>query len=143
MTNAKPLSTKQFAVIEDLFEGELEEQVILEKHNLSRKLYDKWLGYDEFIGQLDKRLAWEHRRGEFMLARYTRVAVSNLIRLTECDKPESARKACLDMITMSANNLAGTAALPANNPTLPPESMSFSSKTASKLLAVFAEEKTA
>ena len=145
MINAKPLSTKQFAVIEDLFEGELEEQVIQEKHNLSRKLYDKWLADKDFIDRLNKRLAWEHRRGEFMLARYTRVAVSNLVRLTDCNKPETARKACLDMITMRYNHLSdrsssGTPALPAGDTTSQFESMNLAPETTSKSLAVLAEE---
>ena len=147
MINAKPLSTKQFAVIEDLFEGELEEQVIQEKHNLSRKLYDKWLADKDFIDRLNKRLAWEHRRGEFMLARYTRVAVSNLVRLTDCNKPETARKACLDMITMRTNLLtdtcsSGTSATQEDNPTLQRQFPNLSPETYSKILAFLAEEKT-
>ena len=146
MINARPLSTRQFAVIEDLFEGEMEEQVILEKHKLSRKLYDKWLADEVFTGWLDKRLAWEYRRSEFMLARYTRVAVSNLVRLTDCKKPETARKACLDIITMRANVLAGarssgTTVLPGNNPKLPPESPNLSPETTGKFLAILAEAK--
>jgi hypothetical protein len=141
MTNAKSLSAKQFAVIEDLFEGELEEQTMLEKHKLSRKLYDKWLVDEIFTGRLDKRLVWEHRRSEFMLARYTRVAVSNLVQLTGCNKPETARKACLDMITMRSNHLASSSAAPEDNPTPQHESTILSPENAGKLLAFLAEEK--
>jgi hypothetical protein len=142
MTNAKPLSVKQLAVIDDLFEGRLEEQVILEKHNLSRKLYDKWLADEAFTSHLDWRVAWEYRRSEFMLARYARVAVSNLGQLTNPEKPEAARKACIDIITMRANRLAGTPAVPDDNPTPISESPNLSPETAGKLLAVLAEEKS-
>jgi hypothetical protein len=147
MTNAKPLSTRQIAVIEDLFEGGLEKQAILEKHKLSRNLLNKWLADEVFTDRLNKRLAWEHRRNEFMFARYTRVAVSNLVRLTGCEQPETARKACIDIITVRANLLTGKGstslpALPSDNHTSPPESLTVSPETAGKVLAVFAEEKT-
>lgn len=142
MTKAKALSARQLAVIEDLFEGRLEEQAILEKHNLRRKLYNKWLADEALTSQLDWRVVWEYRKSEFMLARYTRVAVSNLVQLTECETPETARKACLDIITMRANRSAGTHATPGDNPTPPPESPQFSPETAGKILAVLAEEKS-
>jgi len=145
MTKAKALSAKQLAVIEDLFEGRLEEQAILEKHSLSRKLFDKWLADEAFTSHLDWRTAWEYRRSEFMLAHYARVAVSNLVQLTDPDnkQPETARKACIDIITMRANRSAGTNVTPGENPASPPESPPFSPETAGKILAFLAGEKTA
>jgi len=142
VTNAKPLSAKQLAVMDDLFVGELEEQAILENHNISRKLYDKWLADEAFNSRLDWRVAWEYRRSEFMLAYYTRVAVSNLVKLTDCKTPEAARKACIDIITMRANLLAGIPATPGDNPTPAPESPNFSPEITGKILAVLAEQKT-
>lgn len=142
MTKAKAFSAKQLAVIDDLFEGRLEEQAILEKHKLSRKLYDKWLADEAFTSHLDWRMAWEYRRSDFMLAHYARVAVSNLVQLTDPQKPEVARKACLDIITMRTNRSAGTNATPGENPASPPESPPFSPETAGKILAVLAEEKS-
>ena len=56
MTNAKPLSAKQLAVIDDLFEGRLEEPEMLKNHNISRKLYDRWLADESFNGHLDRRM---------------------------------------------------------------------------------------
>ena len=143
MIKVKRLSAKQLAVIDDLFKGELDEQAILEKHKLSRKLYNKWLADEAFTGHLDRRMAWEYRRSEFMLAHYARVAASNLVQLTDPKQPEAARKACLDIITMRANHLAGTPAMPGDNPTSPtPEPPQLSPKTSGKLLAVLAEEKS-
>lgn len=143
MTNAKPLSARQLAVIEDLFEGKLQEQKILEKHKLSRKLYNKWLTDEAFTSRLDWRVAWEYRKSAFGLARSARDAVSNLVGLTKSAQPETARKACIDIITMRANRLAGTQTTPGNNPAPPPESPNFSPETAGKILAVLAEEKNA
>ena len=147
MFKPKALSAKQLAVIDDLFEGRIEEPDMLKNHNISRKLYDKWLTDEDFNEHLDRRMAWEYRRCEFMLAHYARVAASNLVRLTDCEKEESARKACIDIITMRANLLAGnsssgTTALPTDNTKLLLESPSLSPETTSKLLAVLAEEKT-
>ena len=142
MTNAKPLNVKQLAVIDDLFVGELEEHEILKNHNISRKLYDKWLADETFNRRLDWRVAWEYRRSEFMLARKARQAVSDLVGLTKSGQSETARKACLDIITMRANRLAGTQTTPGDNPAPPPDSPNFSPETTSKLLAVLAEEKS-
>jgi hypothetical protein len=145
MTKAKPLSATQLAVIDDLFEGK-EEAEILKKHNISRKLYDKWLADEGFNDYLDRRVVWEYRRCEFMLAHYAREAASNLVKLTDPKQPEAARKACIDIITMRANLLAGTrsSGTPAesiDNATSLSESQPFSPETAGKLLAVLAAEK--
>jgi hypothetical protein len=141
MAESKSLSVKQLAVIDDLFNGELKESEILEKHNISRKLYEKWLADESFNRQLDSRMVWEYRRNEIILARSVHEAVSNLMELTKSKQAETARKACIDIITMRANLLAGTPALPVNNATLTPtESQQFSPETTGKLLAILAEE---
>ena len=141
MSKEKSLSAKQLTVIEDLFEGE-QEQKILEKHKLSRKLYNNWLADKVFNDQLDWRVAWEYRRSEFILARKAREAVSNLIKLTECQNPETARKACLDIITMRANLSTGTPTTPRENPTpLASDIPELTLENAGKVLAVLAEKK--
>ena len=105
MSKPKALNAKQLAVIDDLFEGRMEEPDMLKNHNISRKLYNRWLADEDFNDHLDRRMVWEYRRCEFMLAHYARVAASNLVRLTDADpkQPEAARKACIDIITMRAN----------------------------------------
>jgi hypothetical protein len=144
MSEEKPLSAKQLAVIEDLFESK-QEQEILKKHNLSRKLYDKWLVDESFNDHLDRLITWEYRRSELILARKVTEAVSNLVILTKSEQPETARKACLDIITIrsAANRLADSPAVPGDNPTSPPGFPNFSPETAGKILAVLAEEKNA
>lgn len=142
MAKLKALNAKQLAVIDDLFEGRMEEPEMLKNHNISRKLYDRWLADESFNGHLDRRMVWEYRRCEFMLAHYARVAASNLVRLTDADpkQPEAARKACIDIITMRANLLAGTPAVPVDN-SASAESPPMTPETAGKILAVLAEEK--
>jgi hypothetical protein len=141
MSKEKSLSAKQLAVIEDLFEDELQERLMLEKHKLSRKLYNKWLADESFNRQLDRRVKWENRRSEFLLARKARDAVSSLVKLTESGKGETARKACLDIITISANrSAADTISAQADNPAPSPESTPLPPETAGKILAVLAEQ---
>jgi len=142
MSKEKPLSAKQLAVIEDLFEGK-QEQEILKKHKLSRKLYNKWLADESFNRRLDRRAEWEYRKIAFNLARSARKAVSSLVKLAESEKGETSRKASVDLITISANRSAGGSETQADNPATGPESPPLTQETAGKLLAVLAEEKTA
>jgi hypothetical protein len=136
----EPLNAKQLAVIDDLFEDK-KEQEILKNHNLSRKLFEKWLADKGFIDHLDERKVWEYRRCELILARKARDAVTKLVKLTESNHKETARKACLDIITMRANLSEG---VQASNDNRKPqtESLPFSPEIAGKLLGVLAEEKT-
>ena len=148
MPEAKQLSKKQLAVIEDLFAGELDEQAILDKHNVDRQLYSKWQNDDDFTEQFEKRIADAYRQSAVLIARYAPLAAAKLIQLTESDKAETARKACLDIISMpilTANRktqqlseesrLAGTQPQPA-------DTQHLTEQTAGRLLAVLAEEKT-
>jgi hypothetical protein len=141
MPKAKQLTKRQLDVIEELFAGRLEEQEILQKYNLSRKLYNKWKDDDYFIEQFDKRIADAYRKSTVLIARYAPVAAAKLIQLTDSDRPETARKACLDIISMPTLT-AGKKIQPPdvpqpadNSPPVP-----FNAETAGKLLAVLAEE---
>ena len=142
MPKAKQLTKRQLDVIEELFAGQLEEQAILDKYKLSRKLYNKWQNDDSFSEQFEKRIADAYRQSTVLIARYAHVAAAKLIQLTDSDKPEVARKACLDIICMPIQ-AANKKVQPANGPqpadTSPP--VSFTAETAGKLLAVLAEDK--
>ena len=141
MTKARPLCARQLAVIDDLFKDKIEESEILKNHKLNSKLLEKWLADESFLDHLNRRIVWEYRLGEILLARSVRKAVSNLMKLTESNQPETARKACLDIITMRDNHLEGVQALN-ETPKPPSESLPFSHETAGKMLACLAEEKT-
>lgn len=141
MAKAKSLSTKQLAVIDDLFKDEPKESQILKNRNISRRLYDKWLADESFRRHLDKRRAWEHHYNEIILVKSERKAISNLMALTKSEQAETARKACLDIITMRSNLSAGSNTKPSKNPKPTPESPNLPPEAAGKLLAFLAEEK--
>ncbi len=96
----KKLSTRQLAVIEDLFSGELDESAILQKHKISRNLLNRWLADEAFKKQFDERVESAYRQSELIIARYAPLAAAKLVQLTESDKEETARKACLDIISL-------------------------------------------
>ena len=138
MAKAKRLSSKQLALIDDLFAGELDEQQALEKHEVGRQLYHRWLADGQFAEQLNQRIAGAYRQSTFLIARNARSAAQKLVDLTKCGKEETARKACLDIITMNpSTSLAGA---PAVRDDKTEEPSPISPQTASRVLAALAED---
>jgi hypothetical protein len=146
MPDAKQLTKRQLVVIEDLFRGELDEQEILDKHNVSRNLYNEWQSDDNFIEQFDRRIASAYRQSAILIARYAPLAAAKLIQLTESEKAETARKACLDIIQSDPRHGTQDSKTKAQNSGSQSEvcgleSVSITEQTAGRLLAALAEEK--
>ena len=133
MPKAKNLTRRQRAVIEDLFTTKMDEQKVLEKHHVSGALYSRWLADERFVEQFDRRIDQAYRSGHLTLARNASAAADKLVALTNCKKEETARKACLDIITLDSPAGAGPVASVTEDATteLPPE-------TAARLLAALA-----
>jgi len=138
MSKQNKLSQRQLDVIEDLFAGELDEQAVLERHRVNPRLYKKWQADDAFIKQFERRIAAAYRRSAALLARYAPIAAAKLVQLTQCDKEETARKACLDIISMQTP-LSAPPRPKAADPDVPEQSPTLSDQTASKILALLAE----
>ena len=137
MAKTKQLSKRQLDVIEDLFDERMLEQEVLDKYNVGRNLFNKWLLDETFTEQLDKRIATSYRSSTIYIARYAPLAAAKLVQLTDSAKVETARRACLDIISMqsSRENPAAAAGQTVQENPLP-----FSADTAGKLLAVLAEQ---
>jgi len=134
MSDVKQLTKKQLSVIDDLFAGELDEQQVFEKHRINKRLYDKWLAEENFANEFDRRIKSAHRQGELIIARFANVAAVKLVALTESANPETARKACLDVINyLRQNNQLSPAEQTENEQ--PPD---LSPELASRLLAALA-----
>ena len=141
MSKAKRLTKRQLAVIEDLFEGKLDETTVLKQHNVGRTLYNQWLADPAFTEQFDLLIAGAYRRSAFQIARNAKEAADELLKLAQSDKRETARKACLDIINMHPSiHLADSPAASTGAQTPPPEPSKLTPETAGKLLAVLAEE---
>jgi len=100
MAKRKQLSKKQLAVIDDMFAGELDEQVVLDKHKISRSTYNRWQADELFVDEFNRRIASAHRQSVALSARYAPLAAAKLVQLTESENQETPRKACLDIISM-------------------------------------------
>ncbi len=98
MRNQTKLTEKQLLVMDDLFAGQLDEQAILDKHKVSRRIFTKWQGQMRFIEEFNRRVAMLNRQRELIIARYAPLAAVKLVQLTESESQETARKACLDII---------------------------------------------
>ena len=100
MTRKNKLSKKQLLVIDDLLSGQFDEQAVLDRHKLSRNVYNKWLGDNIFTDEFNQQVAWLNRQSEALIARYASLAAAKLVQLTESESQETARKACLDIISL-------------------------------------------
>ncbi len=134
------LTKKQLALIDELFNGELDEHGVLKKHKISRQVFNTWLDEKMFHDELDRRADSGQRQSALLIAKYVPVAVAKLIQLTESDKGETARKACLDII--SYRNLSAQESCEAEKTEEGPDDVKISDRMYSKLLRVLAEEDT-
>src|SRR4030042_1203504 len=137
MGRYKYLSRKQLAVLDDLFNSDLDEQGVLDKHGVRRSTYENWLANELFAERFNRYVDNVRRRSELLIAKYGCLAAAKLVELTASEKAETARKACLDII--SQPRMKPEAAEKDNNKQAEP----LSEAKASKILAVLAEEKSA
>lgn len=140
MPKTKKLTQRQLAVIEDLFAGELDEQAVLNKHNVTPSRYEQWLAEEQFAEQFEERISRAVRQSRMILARYAPLAAAKLVELTQCEKEETVRKTCLDIIALHTPAAANAArAVPSPNEASRVAS-ELSPETASRLLAALAQE---
>ncbi len=99
MARRRYLSQKQLAVLDDLFTSDLDEQAILDKHKVRRSTYERWLADKLFVERFKQYVNGLKRRSELLMAKYSCLAAVKLVELTASDKAETARKACLDIIS--------------------------------------------
>ena len=131
------LGKRQLAVITDIFENALTETDALAKNHVSKWLYQKWLDNPTFLDELDARFDQALRRSKFLIAHCLPLAVQRLVQLIVSEKDETARKACLDLISLQLSN----AGLQNSKNPLPRKELpaKLTPEKASKMLAILAE----
>lgn len=139
MAKAKQLSKKQLRLIESLSASKLRERTILARHKIGRQLFHRWLADARFCEELNQVVAEGYRQSTLMLARNAPTAAKKLIKLTKCKKEETARKACMDIITMKPPTFQPAASAARDDNTK--ESAPISPETASRILSALAEER--
>jgi len=136
------LSKKQLEVIEDMFGGELDEQAVLDKNKVSRKVFNRWLSDDSFVVEFDRRMEWLNQQSELIIARYKALAAAKLVQLTDSDKEETRRRACMDIISLAKPAARTTGQLTDQSQTADPqENRQLPPEVAGRLLAALAKER--
>jgi hypothetical protein len=138
MARRKYLSRKQLTVLDDLFNSDLDEQGVLDKHKVRRSTYERWLAEELFTERFNRYINNVRRRSELLMAKYSCLAAAKLVELTTSEKAETARKACLDIICQP--KIAAEAEEVEKDSNKQVEQLSGT--TASRLLAAMAEEKS-
>jgi hypothetical protein len=141
MAEGKVLSKRQLAVINDIFAGELDEGAVLAKHKVSRSRYSRWLADEIFGAEFDRRVASAHRQSAALIARYAPLAAAKLVELVGSDKEETARKACLDIISLPALSAKRAEQPNGGEGAGTRETEQLPAKVCSRLLAALAEDK--
>lgn len=140
MGRRKYLTQKQLAVLDDLFNGELDEQAVLKKHRVRRGTYERWLADEAFSERFKQYVNVLSRRSELLLTKSSCDAATKLVELTKAGKGETARKACLDIMTMPKRISEHLEAAKASASSEDKEIPQLSGKRASRLLALLAED---
>ena len=135
----KNLSKKQLAVLDDLFSSELSEQQILEKHRVSQTIFNKWRSNEIFITEFDRRIELLNRNSKLLIAKYSSLSAAKLVALTESENQETARKACLDILSLTKTGEQKTRDEQKPNSADNDESPQMSPKLAEKILKSLAE----
>jgi len=133
--------TKALVAVDEILKGESEDKT-LKRHRIEPEAFDKLLNNPKFVLQVSNRIGLSIIRTKLLIAQYARAATAKLIHLTECDKEETARKACLDVITLATKQSDITIQKEkvsqiiedANSPT------ELTEDQASKMLALLAED---
>ena len=141
MAGRKYLSQRQLTVLDDLFNSELDEQAVLDKHKVRRSTYDRWLADKIFAERFKQYVNGLKRRSELLMAKYSCLAAAKLVELTASDKAETARKACLDIISVPKIANSRDVQTDKVSKESSQQAEQLSDATASRLLTALAEEK--
>jgi hypothetical protein len=134
------LTSKQLAVIDEMFAGETDIDAVLTRHNVSRRQHNKWLADENFKAEFTRRIEWLNLQSQAMIARYASLAAAKLVALTDCEKEDVRRKACLDIISLPKLSEKNASLECADGDITPPETLH--PETVSRLLEVLAETQT-
>jgi hypothetical protein len=140
MGRRKYLTQRQLAVLDDLFNSDMDEGAVLKKHRVRWGTYERWLADEAFSERFKQYVNVLSRRSELLLAKSSCDAAEKLAKLMKEGKGETARKACLDIMTMpkriSEHSEAAKGSASGEGKEIP----KLSGKRASRLLALLAED---
>jgi len=127
------LTKKQKKVMDEIFEGDEDENTVLDNNSVARRTYNVWLTEDAWVQEFDRRVEESRRRTQIIIAKFQPSAAIKLVELTNCDKEQTARQACLDIIQMPRIIEHGNIINPA-------ESLQISEETSDKIVELLAKD---
>lgn len=133
------LRGRQRRLANNLFDLNLSCEEALKKSQVSERIFTAWLGDDWFSGLVDKRARAAVQISRMLISRNAAKAAEQLIELMESDKEETARKACLDVLT-AANEINRTGGEVAAEGADNQQDLGFDEQTAAKVLRIINEE---
>lgn len=90
-------------VLDGMFAGDQTLNEVLKKCRVSQSTYYDWIGESLFMSAFDRRIDSARAVLQSTLAAYSQTALLALVNLTRCEKTETARKACLDIVKLVQN----------------------------------------
>ncbi len=99
--------TEALVAVDKILKGDSEEQT-LERHEIEPEDFDKLLNNPKFVLQVSNRIGLSIIRTKLLIAQFSQTATAKLIQLMDSDKEETARKACLDVITLATKQSDAT-----------------------------------
>jgi hypothetical protein len=92
------LSDQQKGVLDDLFSGTMSVKEVLEKRQVDRTEYSRWLEDDLFVLEFNRMLELLHLESRLVLARYSSQIAARMISLAMEEDSEISRQACMGVI---------------------------------------------
>jgi len=105
---------------------------------VSPSLFQRWQIEERFVAEFEKRIICVHRRSRLVLAQNATAAADKLVELTQSQNPETARRACLDIISLHGSADQQESPGPASDAAGQSSAQAVPSETASRLLAALA-----
>ena len=139
--NYHRLGKRQRAVITDMFENGLTKSQALEKNKVPKWLFRKWQANDFFIEQSRERVREATQQSNIVVARIFPQAAKRLAELIISEKDETARKACLDLVTLRKADIEQDA-IRQEKEAQNPNKYNLTEEKAAKIWAVLAEKTT-
>jgi len=99
---SRGLTKRQRQVLEELFAAGGDEARALQKCRVPQWVYRRWLEEPVFLEELGLRMESVGRQTRVVLAKGGPVVAARLVELTQGEKEETARKACVDVLSMVA-----------------------------------------
>jgi len=125
----------------DVVKSELPIEEVLKEHGISEAEFEDWLVERSFQKQVELRVQAAKFRTALLLAKYAPLAMAKLVGLACSEKEETARKACLDIISLaSTESVKNTQREMAEQVNEDEELVNLTEEQASKILGVLAED---